>query len=122
MPIVRKFIGWDRPSLAVAAEDLLESHALAGTADLRNIIAVVPGGRAGRRLLEILVEHAEQKSWTILPPRIVTVGQLAELLYVAKKPFAGSLVQQLAWVKALRSMTADELAHFSEDCQRAETH
>jgi len=103
MPISRLFLGLDRPALAVAA-DYLFAHFCGNTVlDLRHLIVVVPGARAGRRLLEILVDRADADSLTLTPPQITTVGQLPELLYQAKKPFADDLVQQFAWADALRA-------------------
>ncbi len=43
------------------------------------------------------------------PPQIVTPGRLPELLYVPQKPWAGELVQRLAWAKVLRETDAARL-------------
>lgn len=102
MAITREFLGFDRPALAAAAEYLIDRFGRSSLADLRHVIVVVPGARAGRRLLEILVDCAEAKGPMFAPPQISTVGQLPELLYQAKKPFADELTQQLAWAAALR--------------------
>ena len=69
---------------------------------------VVPGARAGRRLLELLVDHADTRQLALIPPQIVTMGQLPELLYEPPRPFASALTQHLAWVTALRA-TAPQL-------------
>ncbi len=102
MPIARTFLNWDKPGLKTAAEHLAANFGTPGELDLSNIVAAVPGGRAGRRLLEILVELADEHNQILTPPRIVTAGQLPELLYEARKPFAGELCQHLAWVEALK--------------------
>ena len=70
----------------------------------------MPGARAGRRLLEILVDRADANRLTLTPPQIRTVGQLPELLYQAKKPFADDLVQQLAWADVLRKYDPTKLS------------
>jgi RecB family exonuclease len=101
MPIQRVFLGWDRPPLAIAIDFFLNRFGSRDTLDLTCLILVVPGGRAGRRLQEMLVESAETRGLLLRPPKLVTVGQLPEELYPAKRPFAGDLVQQLAWVRAL---------------------
>ena len=49
------------------------------------------------------MEQADRQQLALLPPRIVTVGTLPELLYQQKRPFASRLVQQLAWAQALRT-------------------
>ena len=110
MPITREFLGFDRPALATAAEYLIDRFGRSSLADLRHVIVVVPGARAGRRLLEVLVDRAEAKGPMFAPPQIATVGQLPELLYLAKKPFADELTQQLAWAAALRTFDRSKLS------------
>ncbi|HUY36608.1 MAG TPA: PD-(D/E)XK nuclease family protein [Pirellulales bacterium] len=100
----RHFLGWDRPALWTASEWLFARHASASEADLGGLIVVLPGRRAGRRLLEILVQEAERRGLALAPPRIVTVGSLPELLYDPPAPPAGALAAELAWVAALRAV------------------
>jgi RecB family exonuclease len=109
MAIQRVFLGWDRPPLASAMEFLLQRFGTRDRLDLHRLILVVPGARAGRRLQEMLVESAENEGLLLRPPKVVTVGQLPEQLYVAKRPFADDLVQQLAWVRALGQVEPQEL-------------
>ncbi len=103
MAIARVFLDWSRPALAAAVDYLVQRFASAGQLDLKNVVLALPGGRAGRRLIEILVAQAEERQLRLYPPRIVTAGSLPELLYEVKRPLAGSLVQQLAWIEALRT-------------------
>ncbi|MHC4941769.1 MAG: PD-(D/E)XK nuclease family protein [Planctomycetota bacterium] len=109
MAIERVFLGWEKPALQSAAEQLFEWSASSEAFDLSAFIVAVPGGRAGRRLLELLVLKAEEHRTVLFPPEIVTVGRLPELLYRVKKPFACEFTQQLAWHKALEQMGADRL-------------
>ena len=102
MNIQRVFLDWKRPALAAAVDYLFEQFATAGQLDLEQVVLALPGSRAGRRLLEILVAEAQRRQLPLCPPRIVTAGELPELLYEAKRPFADTLVQQLAWIEALR--------------------
>ncbi|MCE9526974.1 MAG: hypothetical protein K8R36_13065, partial [Planctomycetales bacterium] len=107
MAVTRRFLDWNRPALVSAAEWLREKYrrkdeASTRTLDLRGVIVVVPGGRAGRRLLELLVERAEGDGLVLFPPVITTEGKLPELLYTPKRPFASELTQLLAWASALR--------------------
>lgn len=102
MSVNRIFLPWDQPGLAAAVDYLARQYGSASQLDLAEVVVVVPGSRAGRRLLELLVELADQRQLLFSPPTIVTVGRLPELLYVAKRPFANDLVQQLAWAEALR--------------------
>ncbi len=113
MPIRRIFFDWDQPALRGAADYLWSRYGTAGTAgtlDLERLIVAVPGGRAGRRLLEELVRLSERQSAALVPPRIVTAGQLPELLYEVKRPFAGDLAQQLAWTQALKATRPKDVA------------
>lgn len=107
MAIDRVFLDWGPNALGRVADYLAQNHGQAGL-DLSGVVVAVPGGRVGRRLLEILVERAEQQRRALSPPKIVTIGRLPELLYQARKPFASDLVQQLAWVKAVRSCDTPE--------------
>ena len=102
MNITRVFLDWDRPCLPAAVEYLLRRFGSPGSLDLRNVVIAMPGSRAGRRLLEILVEQAEARGLAFSPPSIMTVGTLPERLYEAKRPFADDLTQQLAWIDVLR--------------------
>ncbi len=115
MAIAREFLGFDQPALATAADYLIDRFGRSSLADLRHVIVVVTGSRAGRRLLEILVDRAEAKGPMFAPPQIATVGQLPELLYQAKKPFADELTQQLAWAAALRNFDRSKLASIVAD-------
>lgn len=103
MSIQREFLDWRSPALAGAVQFLRTRCERDGTLELSQFIIVVPGGRAGRRLLEILVESAESNKVILTPPQIVTPEKFPELLYEAKWPFADTLTQQLAWAEALRT-------------------
>ena len=100
MAITRLFFDWSRPALPQVADYLLENFGGAAAEGV-GVTVAVPGGRAGRRLLELLVTRAEELRRPLAPPQIVTVGHLPELLYRPQKPWASPLVQQLAWVKAV---------------------
>ena len=102
MPITRSFLHWQSPALAAAAQLLLEDRVIDGVADLSEVVVALPGGRAGRRLLEILIDRADRESLILLPPQIITAGRLPELLYVAQRPFADDFTQRLAWIEALK--------------------
>ncbi len=112
MALQRIFLGWNRPGLARVAEYLIERWAGPHAWDLSGVTVVVPGARAGRRLLEILVDCADQRGTVLSPPEIVTLGRLPELLYVPKRPFADELTQQLAWIEALRQCKPKEVEPF----------
>lgn len=100
----RVFLGWDRPLLAAAAEHLLESLG----ADLGRVIIAVPGARAGRRLLELLVDRLPDGA----PPTLITAGRLVDQLLTVQPRPAGRATRTHAWAAALTSLPADRLAGF----------
>ena len=105
----RQFIGWDQPILTTVTARLFDQLARDQQWDLRDLLIVLPGGLAQRRLLELLTLRAQAATVTLYPPQIVTVGSLPEQLYRAKLPFASETAQVLAWVAALQAMPPDEL-------------
>src|ERR1700682_2339315 len=110
-PFRREFLEWDRPALGEAARRIAEKYRELEILDLAHVIIVVPGQRAGRRLQELLAFHADDKNLRFTPPEIVTEGFLAEKLYTPKRPFAGDLVQDLAWARALCELPPEKLHH-----------
>jgi len=102
MPLNHHFLDFSQPALSSAAEYLVQRYQRGSLADMTNAIVVLPGRRAARRLLEILVELSLQRGLLLSPPTLETVGQLPEHLYQAKRPFASGLTQQLAWAGVLR--------------------
>ncbi len=112
MPITRKYLDWSQPALPMVTDYLLQRYARGNTWDLDRVILVFPGGRAGRRLLEVLVEQADQQRLILLPPHLCTVGTLPEQLYESKRPFASDLVQRLAWVQSLQDIGPDACRPF----------
>ncbi len=113
MVISREFVSWDRPILHSAADWLIQSATVSPEdlplVDLSDCLVVVPGGLAGRRLVEILVQKVEAAGQSLIPPQVITVGLLPEHLYEAKLPFASELTQQFAWGETLRSFGPEPL-------------
>ncbi|MGD9126334.1 MAG: PD-(D/E)XK nuclease family protein [Planctomycetia bacterium] len=107
----RLFLDWQRPGLEMTVDYLVGRFRDGKRLALNDAIVAVPGGRVGRRLLELLLERAESEGLDMDPPQIVTVGRLPELLYTAKRPFADSFIQRLAWIDAIRSLSEESLAH-----------
>jgi RecB family exonuclease len=112
MSITRKLLDWTQPGLPAATEYLLARYRSGNTLDLRQAILVLPGARAGRRLLEILVSRCEEAGLALAPPAFLTASTLPEQLYQPKRPFAGTLTQELAWVAALRKLPPERLRPF----------
>jgi ATP-dependent helicase/nuclease subunit B len=116
MPITRHFLDWNQPALPAAAAWLLERYRSATNnvdeLDLSGVIVVVPGARAGRRLLELLVGETDRRSLALTPPTITTEHELPERLYQPQRPFASQLTQQLAWAEALQASPPALRRHF----------
>lgn len=98
--VERVFLGREQPALHAAADWLV--HTLCGGGlDLGEVLVAVPGGRAKRRLEELLAQHAEGRA--LIPPTIVTLGGLADrLLPTGTMPVAGRLASMLTWSMVLR--------------------
>ena len=104
----RTFLGWSRPILHSAADALIGGIGDHGPVDLSRHLAVVPGGRAGRRLVELLLDRAEGQGRPLRPPRIVVVGGLPEALFHPIRPAPDPILDRLAWALALAE-TGDAL-------------
>lgn len=98
----RIFLGWDQPTLERAADWLLEKHG----ADLADVTLVLPGRRAGRRLMELLSDRAPS-DWT--PPTFMTLAQLSDTLAAYPRARAGDPLRNLAWIAALQEVPADAM-------------
>lgn len=120
------FLGWDAPGWRAALPDsqpaprsCLDAAAAwllgrVGT-QMDEIIVAVPGGRAGRRLEELLVERATAptagataasgaaQAGGLWPPAIVTAGALTDRLLLLERPPATRLLRTLTWAEALRA-------------------
>ncbi len=109
----RVFLGLQQPPLISAAQWIV-SHAIGQDSqsqglDLAGYLLVLPTHRSTERLLQLLVREATGRGLTLIPPQIITVGQLPECLYVAEKQLANDLAQQLAWSQALAQAPDEEL-------------
>lgn len=104
------YINWNRLPLQATAEYLVERYGSHRRLDLANVTVVMPGRRAGRRLLELLVEKAAQSRLELIPPQIETLGALPEQLYAPKRPFANEFTQRFAWGEVLRRAVPERLA------------
>ncbi|MEM6702072.1 MAG: PD-(D/E)XK nuclease family protein [Acidobacteriota bacterium] len=103
-PIERHFLGWDRPLLEACVEWLSrEGHLPHEADDARQRFAlVVPGSRAGRRLLEALAIELAGRNF--IPPPIVTPAQLLSLLLPCTVRVARPMESTLAWRQAVAEL------------------
>ncbi len=103
----RVFLGWDRPLLVSAVEWFLGRLGDASSpeaADGSDWVAVFPTARAGRRFLELLAQRLQSQRRVLIPPRVVTVGALPELLYESRRPCAPPGLEKLAWAVAVEEL------------------
>ena len=110
MAPTRLFLDWDQPALPAMADWLVEHRNHGGVVDLAKDLVVLPGGRAGRRLLELLLDRTTADGLRLQPPQTTTIGHLPERLYTPRRPFADDLVQQLAWTEVLKQLDPKALA------------
>jgi ATP-dependent helicase/nuclease subunit B len=116
-PPRRVFAGWEAPILPAVARMLLDQSEVQEPpgpggprrVDLRQTVVALPGGRAGRRLGELLVDEAEARGVRLLPPEITTVGALPERWYRASVPQPDPVLDRAAWTAALRSLSRNDL-------------
>ncbi len=128
--IERVFIDWAQPFLPRVAEEMLERAGAtrdgdranaAGFVDLSEHLVLIPGARAGRLLLHALVQAANVGGASLLPPRIITPGNLLEAL-CAGNPLATGAECVLAWAAALRAASDLDLAPITPHRPRPDDH
>ena len=76
--VKRVFLGWKKSGIQSSAEILLNRYRSGDLVDMTSVTVVVPTGRVGRRLREVLLKNAAAQQLGIFPPRIETIGQLPE--------------------------------------------
>lgn len=116
----RVFLPWREPVLRSAARLLAERHADGGELPLDRVLVVVQAARAGRRLVELLLEEADRRGAVLTPPETVTIGQLPERLYRPDRPTAGGVTAVAAWSAALRGLGPARLAPVFPDPPEAD--
>jgi CRISPR/Cas system-associated exonuclease Cas4 (RecB family) len=104
-------INLDSPCLVECANLLVERHRHDSIVDLSGTIAILPGSRAGRRLLELLCEQAGSDGFVLVPPRIMTPGQFRDAFagQLNETETATEFEELAAWMYALQKNTS--LAH-----------
>jgi ATP-dependent helicase/nuclease subunit B len=111
----RFFLGWEKPALHSAVGFFWEHFRAAdGLWDLSNLIVVLPGARAGSRLIELLAWHAKRRSQAghsvaLLPPRVMTASQLPNALCQSSVQEVSALESLLIRVHILRTFPTDKL-------------
>src|SRR5262245_37537259 len=101
-------MGWDGPLLPKVAERLLPRGRGPGVIDLGAMLVLLPGRRACRRFLEILVMRAEALGRPLVPPRLIPAGAVGGVV-LGNAARAGEMAQRLAWIEAMRATPVEEL-------------
>lgn len=98
--VERVFLGGDGPALPAAAHWLIQT--LGGeSADLGAVLVVLPGGRAQRRLMELLAQRTAGRA--MIPPTMITLGGLLDrLIRYEDQRVTSGLPYLLAWAEVLR--------------------
>jgi len=108
MKINRIFLDWQSSCLHQAADWLLEQAARSDEPmDLSQATLVVSGARAGRRLLEILVEKSAGRAMT--PPDIITISNLPEKLYRPQSRKASDLTARMFMAQVIAQTPPEKL-------------
>lgn len=95
--------------LGCVVDRLIDRYRKGDQVDLKLVTVVLPSTAATRRLLQRLLAKCDEQGWELLPPRITTVGNLPELLYPSRKPFAEDVMQVFAWSQVLQQAERGEL-------------
>ncbi len=105
------FLGWNKPWLPQLAK-----HLLLQQIDFSDTVLILPGKRAGRRLLELLAIEAQEKSLILIPPIIMTLEEaVITLLEIPNaRPIAGKGISRLAWRQASLQLTPQELQEIQQ--------
>ncbi len=97
-----------KPCLSRVADLMVENHSSNGTCDFSDIMIVMPGSRAGRRLLEILCERVAKTRALFSPPKFLTPGKFCELFTNPSNSdkIASDVEEIFAWISALENEKA----------------
>jgi ATP-dependent helicase/nuclease subunit B len=102
----RHFLPWDRPLPAQAAAWLAREWTGDGPLDLDGILVIVPTRQSGRRLREVLAEHAAARGSAVLAPRVVLPEDL--LVPPEGAAVASRLEAQLAWAEIVQAAEPED--------------
>lgn len=103
----RQWLDWQRPLLPAAAAWLIERYADGRRCDLRGVRCVLPGARAGRVLLHLLLRQCAERGLRVVPPQVMTPGALVELFAPGDARTASALECTLAWMHVLREASPE---------------
>lgn len=112
-PVSRVFLGWTRPAVESLLDYLCQTVPTTpgkpARWDLSAYRVVLPTRWSTRRLLARLAETAQSKKVMLLPPEVITIGQLPETLYPRRYPLADEVTSLLAWCAALKFLAYSDI-------------
>lgn len=111
MPTQRVFLDWNQPALTQAADWLLAQPTLAGH------LLVMPGSRAGRRLMELML--AKSGGYLTDPPAFATIGSLADKLITDLPAITCPSALQLLLVQAVQQLDETALCQLTPKVPQA---
>lgn len=103
----QKFFDWTRPFLSSVADNLIERFSDEKMLNLEEVIVILPGRRAMKRLQELLVLRCDELGYGYLPPRFASETNFSDLLLEYFPPSRGE--RELAWISALRGAASSLL-------------
>jgi RecB family exonuclease len=103
------FFRVDKPLLPQVAAFLIDRVVNSRSADLSDLLCVLPSSRSSSDLKQILLAVASDRGIDVKLPALVTTGELAERLYQPAVPVALELEQTLAWARVLQATEPEEL-------------
>ncbi len=113
MDVQTIFLASTQPLLPQSVVWLRQQFADSGKLDLSKLICTLPGTHAKRRFESLLQWEAAEHDLKLVPPRVITVGSLAECLYKNEHNLAIDFEQTLAWANVLRTSAPDRLRALS---------
>src|SRR5678816_3712562 len=116
--IRREWLDWSNPCIPSAAAWLTtntetpkrRNAETARVCDLRDLICVLPGRRAGRLLLSHLVQECRGRGLQLVPPVVLTPGAMIDAILNIDVPVASETESIMGWVAAIEKSDPAELA------------
>lgn len=111
----RHFGDWERPALDWTADWLVGRFVNeAGIVDFKDTRLVVPGKRAARILLGLLVDRCAEKQFALTPPLVLTPNEIpAATLGSPIGEIASKISKRIAWIETLNAVDTASIATLS---------
>ena len=108
--ISRKFLGWDRPLLDLATEQLaLDQGLLDAILDFSNVMFFLPTSQSGRKFRRNISRYAAAENAVVFPGRIKTLSSLISSIE-KEDGVVNSSLSFILWVQVLKDANLAELS------------